>query len=131
VRVGFRPLPGAQDVTPRPVIDVRIQGLPRFGLGCLIDTGSLHNRFGAWVADSAGIDRSGTPAESLGVGGRPTIARTVAVTLAIGEFMWEAPVSFCDPWPWDFQLLGQEGFFRWFRVVIEAADRTLEITTTG
>lgn len=131
MRLGFRPLPGAQDITPRPILDVRVSGLPRFGLGCLVDTGSLHNRFAAWVAEAAGLDLSGVPTQSIGVGGRPTIARTVPVTLGVGEVTWEAPVSFCDPWPWDFQLLGQEGFFRWFRVVIEAADRSLEITPAG
>jgi hypothetical protein len=131
VRVGFRPLPGAQDITARPILDARMEGLSRFGLACLLDTGSLHNRFAGWTAETAGLDLSSAPAESLGVGGRPTIARTVTVRLAIGEYTWEAPVSFCHPWPWDFQLLGQEGFFRWFRVVLEAADRSLEITPVG
>lgn len=45
----------------------------------------------------------------------------------LGDFIWEAPVSFCDPWPFDFQLLGHPGFLRWFRVVIDAADETLEV----
>lgn len=128
MRVDFRALPGLTDFTPRPVVDVQVEGLPRTGLACLLDTGSLHNRFALWVADRAGIEVVDIPPESLGIGGRPTIARTVPVLLQFGDDAWEAPVSFCDPWPWDFQLLGQEGFFRWFRVAIEAANRSMEIT---
>lgn len=56
------------------------------------------------------------------------IARTLTVGLRLGSHAWEAPVSFCEPWPWDFQLLGQEGFLRFFRVTIEAAAGRLEVT---
>jgi hypothetical protein len=51
----------------------------------------------------------------------------VNVELQLAEFRWEAPVSFCDPWPFDFQVLGQEGFLRWFVVELDAANRTLQI----
>ena len=54
-------------------------------------------------------------------------ARAVSVPLTLGDFSWETTVWFCDPWPFAFQLLGQEGFFRWFSVTIDAADRSLEI----
>ena len=47
--------------------------------------------------------------------------------LRLGDVTWEAPVAFCDPWPFDFQVLGQLGFLRWFRVVIDAADETFEV----
>lgn len=108
-----------------------MQGLPQTALGCLLDTGTLHNRFGLWVARAAGIDLSGVTTASIGVGGRPTIASTVTVGLRLGDVSWEAPVSFCDPWPWDFNLIGQEGFLRWFRVAIDAADRRLELEPNG
>ncbi len=36
-------------------------------------------------------------------------------------------MSFCQPWPFDFQLLGQQGFLRWFTVNIGAANETLDI----
>lgn len=127
MKVDFRSLPSVGESTPRPVVDVFVEGLPRTGLGCLVDSGSLHNRFGKWVADMAGIDLEGLPFESLGVGGRSVIARTATVGLRVGETRWEAPVSFCEPWPWDFHLAGQEGFLRWFRVVIDAAERRLEL----
>jgi len=40
---------------------------------------------------------------------------------------YDAPVSFCDPWPFAFNLLGQEGFLRFFRLTLCAADCWLEI----
>ncbi|MGH9189158.1 MAG: hypothetical protein ACRD0Q_03855 [Acidimicrobiales bacterium] len=124
----FRALPGEHDLTPRPMITVGIDGIESTGFDCLIDTGSLENRFGAWIADEAGIDLTGAEAVDLGLGGHRIAARTVPVALRLGRYAWEAPVSFCEPWPWGFNLLGQEGFLRWFRVVFEAADRSLEIT---
>lgn len=66
--------------------------------------------------------------ERIAVGGLITEAHTVACSLQLGEFAWEAPVAFCDPWPFDFQILGQLGFLRWFRVVIDAADETFDVT---
>lgn len=128
MKVDFRPLPGVAGLTPRPVVDVRLEGIERAALGCLVDTGTLHNRFGAWVARMAGIDLDGIQPESLGVGGRSTIGRTTPVALRLGELSWEAPVTFCDPWPWDFQLLGQEGFLRWFTLEFQVAGRRLELS---
>lgn len=34
---------------------------------------------------------------------------------------WVAPVSFCDPWPDPFGLLGLVGFFDAFDVTLQAA----------
>lgn len=100
------------------------------GLG-LLDTGSIHNRFALWVADFVGLDLTGTEPEGIAVGGVVTEARTATCSLQLKEFGWEAPVAFCDPWPFDFQILGQPGFMRWFRVVIDAADETLDVTLNG
>jgi len=36
-------------------------------------------------------------------------------------------VAFCNPWPFGFQLLGQEGFFRFFAVTLRAASFEIEI----
>ena len=128
MRIDFRPLPGPAGDVLRPLVDVAVGGLEDASLACLLDTGSLHNRFAMWVAREAGIDLTGVEPLSVGVGGRPVIARTVAVSLTLGDYRWDAQVAFCEPWPWDFQLLGQEGFLRYFRVVIEAAEHRLEIT---
>lgn len=46
--------------------------------------------------------------------------------LSFGESRIDAPVWFCEPWPFAFHLLGQEGFLRYFRVTICAAEGWLE-----
>jgi hypothetical protein len=126
MRIDFRALPGPNSVIPRPIVDVFVEGLPRAALGCLVDTGTLHNRFDAGVAREAGISLD-VPQETIGLGGRWITTWTVEVTLRLGDVTWEAPVSFCQPWAADFQLLGQEGFLRWFRLTCEVANRWLEL----
>lgn len=126
--VPFRTLPFSGGDTPRPVLDVEFVELPRTPIACLLDTGSLHNRFGIWVAHLAGVDLSRCEPEAIGVGGHSVLARSSVMRLSVGGTSWEAPVSFCDPWPFDFGLLGQEGFLRWFTVTIKAADRVLTVS---
>jgi hypothetical protein len=94
----------------------------------LLDTGALHNRFAAWVAEAAGIDLSAARQEHIALGNFVTAAREAPVQLTLGEVTWEAPVWFCDPWPLAFHLLGQEGLFRWFQVRLRAAIFEIEIT---
>ena len=131
MRIPFLSLPGHHDDTPRPVLGVEVAGLQGVPLACLVDTGGLHNRFAAWVAEWADVDLAGIPTESLGIGGRSVIGRTATVPLTAAGHAWEAPVTFCDPWPFDFHLLGQAGFFRWFEVCVRAADEELEVTPAG
>jgi hypothetical protein len=126
-RIPFRPLPGMEDRTPRPVVDVTIEGLEAVGLPCLVDSGSLHNRFASWVAREAGIDLRRAPEAKIGLGGHTIKTRTVPVRLRLGDHTWEAPVSFCEPWPWGFNILGQEGFLRWFILTLDSAQRTLDL----
>ena len=129
MRFAFKELPGRSGDSRRPVVPVSVEGLERVPLFALVDTGSLQNRFGRWVAEAAGINLEGADRERIGLGGFASIeGLTVPVRLAIEDAEWEAPVSFCDPWPFDFQLLGQEGFFRWFRVLFRAADAVVEVT---
>jgi hypothetical protein len=128
VRFAFERLPGPSSDVARPAAEVSILGpvgaVTTLGL---VDTGSLHNRFRRWTADLAGIDITGAEERAIGIGGTTITALTVVATLQLAEFQWEAPVSFCDPWPFDFQLLGQQGFLRWFIVHIDAANETFEI----
>ncbi len=129
MRFAFKPLPGTGLDVARPALRVAVVGpADSVTVLSLVDSGSLHNRFALWVAETAGIDLAGATVERIAVGGTFTQARTVRTAIQLGEFTWKAPVSFCDPWPFDFQLLGQLGFLRWFRMVMEAADETFEIT---
>jgi hypothetical protein len=127
VIVPFRALPHNQSLIPRPVVNVAVAHDEVTVALALCDTGALHNRFAGWVADDIGLDISGIEPEAIGVGGQHLMARTATVSLHVGDHTWEAPVSFCDPWPWNYQLLGQEGFFRWFEVTVRAADRELVV----
>jgi hypothetical protein len=123
----YKELPGASGSYLRPAIPVTVEGMERAPQLCLLDSGALHNRFGAWVAQAAGIDLGGAEEERLALGGFVTVARQTAVQLSLGEVAWEAPVWFCDPWPPAFHLLGQEGFFRWFDVRLRAAVYEIEV----
>jgi hypothetical protein len=127
LRFSFSELPEDGGAIVRPVVPVVVEGLPNVPQLCLVDSGSLHNRFGAWVARTAGIDSTTAGEEVIVVGGFQTVARTVPVRLSVGETTWEAPVSFCEPWPLGFHLLGQEGFFHWFKVEIRAARFTVDV----
>ena len=126
MRFPFRALPTAGSGThvTRPVIDVWMEGLEATGLACLPDSGAMATRFSADLAEIAGIDLGDAPVEKIAVAGHIVSARSTRVTLSLREpagarrHDWDAAVSFCDPWPFDFQLLGLEGFFRHVRVTI-------------
>lgn len=123
----FKELPGTSTDYLRPAVPVTVEGIPRAPQLCLLDTGALHNRFGAWTAEAAGIDLEGADLQRVAVGGFVTSARQAPVRMTLGDATWEAPVWFCEPWPLGFHLLGQEGFFRWFKVHLRAAAYEIEI----
>jgi hypothetical protein len=127
MRLPFRELPDDAGGTPRPVLGVCLGDDEHVRFDCLLDTGAVHNRFGSWVAQVLGIESEEGQRQRLAVGGVVVDAVTVPLRLSVGEFTWQAPVSFCDPWPFGFNLLGQEGFFRFFRVTLAAARYTVEI----
>ena len=94
---------------------------------CLVDTGSTANRFGAWLAEATGVDLAGAPETTVNLGGVMTTARHARADLTIAGLRYDAPISFCDPWPFAFNLLGQEGFLRFFRVTLCAAQGWLDV----
>jgi hypothetical protein len=126
VGVPFKELPADGQPFLRPVVDVGIAG-HELQLGALVDTGALHNRFARWTAEFLGLDLDEGEHSRFAVGGVVVEAVTVPVQIALGEWTWSAPVSFCEPWPFGFQLLGQEGFLRFFRVLFVAAEHRLEL----
>ena len=127
MRFDFIELPGTRRSITRPVVPVRVEDLEDAPQLCLIDTGSTANRFGAWLADAIGIDLAGAPADEIAVGGAVTTARYARADLTIAGYRYDAPVTFCDPWPFAFNLLGQEGFLRFFRVTICAKELWVEV----
>jgi hypothetical protein len=131
VRFQFLELPAESEDgrphLPRPVVPVQVEDLAEAPQLCLIDTGSTASRFGAWLADAVGIDLAGAPETDIALAGGVTRARHVRCDLTIAGRRYDAPVSFCEPWPFAFHLLGQEGILRFFRMTICAAEYWLEL----
>ncbi len=127
MRFDFVEVPGEESMLVRPVVPVQIEDLEQAPQLCLVDTGATTNRFGAWLAEATGIDLSGAPESTVVVGGVTATARNARASLTVAGVRYDAPVSFCDPWPFAFNLLGQEGFLRFFRLTICAAEEWLEV----
>ena len=128
MRFEFLELPGQHpELLLRPVVPVQLEDLVNAPQLCLIDTGASTNRFAGWLAEATGIDLAGAPESSIVVGGIETTARHARADLTIGDVRYDAPISFCDPWPLGFSLLGQEGFLRYFRLTLCAAEGWLEL----
>jgi|GEM_PF-482746 len=133
MRIPFRALPAASGgiLTPRPVVDIALEGLASAPIGCLLDSGALRTRMSAELAPLAGIELTGALTERIYVRGIETAGALARVSLALtdgtDEFSWEAPVWFCDPWPHPFGLAGLEGFLHHFIVTIRAYDEYLDI----
>jgi hypothetical protein len=127
LRFQFLELPGTTSPLGRPVVPVEFEDLEVGPQLCLIDTGTIANRFGAWLARAAGIELDDAPEERLAVAGVATLARHARADLTIAGRRYEAPVTFCEPWPFAFNLLGQEGFLRYFRVTICAKEFWLDV----
>ena len=131
MRFEFLELPGEAQVLVRPVVPVQFEDLEDAPQLCLVDTGSTANRFAAWLAEETGVDLTGAPETTLHVAGLTTIARHARADLTIAGVRYDAPISFCEPWPFAFNLLGQEGFLRFFRLTVCAAECWLEIEPEG
>jgi hypothetical protein len=127
MRFWFLELPGEGLGLSRPVIPVQIEDLEEAPQLCLVDSGATTNRFGAWLAEATGIDLRDAPSSKVDVGGLTTTARLARAQLTIAGARYDAPMTFCDPWPFAFNLLGQEGVLRFFRVTICAAEDWLEV----
>ncbi len=126
MRFEFLELPGPTNL-PRPVVPVQVEDLDDTPQLCLVDSGTAANRFGRWLADASGIDLADAPAATTVVAGFTTTALHARATLTIAGVRYDAPVTFCEPWPFAFHLLGQEGFLRFFRVEICAAHYWLDV----
>lgn len=133
MRFAFRAFPAASggEITPRPIVDIALEGLEAAPLACMLDSGALRTRMSAEFASLAGIELGGAITEPLVIAGVHTTGAMTRVNLTIREdtdsYTWDAPVWFCDPWPFDFGLAGLEGFFQHFQVTISAYQEYLEI----
>jgi hypothetical protein len=129
VRVPFREFTaGTPEGVLRPMVDVYMQGIPQVPVACLLDTGAVYNRFSDDLAEAAGVSLDGLEEKEFAVGAAwYRYRRATDITLSIGEHSWTTSVCFVQGWDWQFQLLGQEDFFRWFDVCFYAADQQIEL----
>jgi hypothetical protein len=133
MRFQFRSLPaaGGGELTPRPVVDIALEGLPAAPMECLLDTGALRTRMSAELAPLAGVELTDALTEEFWVAGLKTAGAMARVRLTVtddaDQFSWDAPVWFCDPWPHPFGLAGLEGFLHHFDVTIRAYDGYLDL----
>jgi hypothetical protein len=133
MRFPFRTLPAASggELTPRPVVDIALEGLSAAPMECLLDTGALRTRISAELAPLAGLELGDALTEEFYVAGLKTTGALARVSLTVtdgtDDFSWDAPVWFCDPWPHPFGLAGLEGFLHHFLVTISAYDGYLDI----
>jgi hypothetical protein len=133
MRFQFRSLPAAGGglLTPRPVVDIALEGLLAAPMECLLDTGALRTRMSAELAPLAGVELDDALTEEFWVAGLKTVGTMARVRLTMtegaGQFSWDAPVWFCDPWPYPFGLAGLEGFLHHFVVTVRAYDGYLDL----
>ena len=75
MRFAFRALPaaGGGSMTPRPVVDIALEGLADAPMECLLDTGALRTRMSVELAPLAGIEtrQSGSAIHGLTPSGWP------------------------------------------------------------
>ena len=105
-----------------------MEGLHEIFYACLVDSGSVANRLPAGLATLAGISlEDALDEDRIAVAGLATAGRLLRADVTVSGETLELPVWFCEPWPWSFGLLGQEGFFRFFRVTFCAAEGWLDV----
>lgn len=131
-RFDFRELPssGGKKLTPRPVVDVWLEGIEVGAWEALADTGAVRTCFSRDLAQAAGITPDDDGSETLAIAGAVVQGSPARVTLTLKsqdeEYAWDAPVWFCEPWPFSFQLVGLEGFFHHFDVHLSAYEGWLD-----
>ena len=105
MRFQFRSLPAAGGgvLTPRPVVDIALEGLLAAPMECLLDTGALRTRMSAELAPLAGVELDDALTEEFWIAGLKTVGTMARVRLTVtdsaDQFSWDAPVWFCAPWP--------------------------------
>lgn len=131
--IAFRPTPGVAGGRRRPLLDVYLDPGLVVPQTCLLDTGAAGVRLSAELARAVGVALPDAPNEpDLVVGAVRSqvfqVERRLTVQLDGTPVAWNASVSFCDPWPHPFGLLGLAGFFDTFDVLIQGRDHRFGLT---
>lgn len=83
---------------PRPAVPAQIEDPGDTPPVCLVASATVH-RFGIWLARATGVSLSGAPQQDVALGGGCTRAVDPRADLPIAGARYDAPVTFCDPWP--------------------------------
>lgn len=134
--IAFRRAPGLATGLEWPLLDVYLDPGELVPQTCLVDSGAAGIRLSADLAVGAGV---ALPAEPNGpdviAGGvrSQTYRMRIPLAVALGEELarWTAPVTFCQPWPHPFGLLGLDGFFDAFDVLLQGRDQRFACTARG
>src|SRR5258708_28867457 len=98
-----RPAAGGGTLTPRPVVDIALEGLAAAPMECLLDTGALRTRMSAELAPLAGIELTAGLTEEFYIGGLQTTRALAPLTLTATDpaehFSSGVPRCISAPWP--------------------------------
>ena len=72
-------------MTPRPVVDVALEGLLDAPIECLLDTGALPTRMSMELAPLAGIELSDALIEEFFIAGVTTVGALARVSLTVAD----------------------------------------------
>jgi hypothetical protein len=116
----------------RPLLDVHLDADRLVPHTCLVDSGALGVRLSAELAHVAGIELPARPSgPDLRIAGVRHQVRSAAVPLSCtvdGRVLrWQAQVTFCDPWPHPFGILGLHGFLDRFDVDLRGAQGAFDV----
>lgn len=128
----FRPVPGLPGSPARPLLDVYLDEAATIPQTCLLDSGAGGVRLSAELARALGVPLSGAPNAPDIVAGAVRsqvydVRHRLTVEVLGEQIAWTAKVSFCDPWPHPFGLLGLVGFFDVFDVLFQGRDRRFDL----
>lgn len=116
--------------TLRPVIPIKIcNGDDEINTFALVDSGADHNIFDAEIGKAIGIKiKKGKKLKFWGVGSVQHLAYFHKVKLCIGGWYHECYCGFSyelDDLP--YQILGQDDFFKAFRVIFDFKKKQMEL----
>jgi len=110
-----------------PLVDINI-GKIKLPIRCLIDSGSpitiIHSPLG--VAGGI-IPADGKKSSVLGIGGELVRGYYCKIILHLYETNWHSMVFFTPDLKTPFCLLGQTGFFQYFKVIFNLQQKQFEI----